>query len=159
MEFEVKLTRTKYAKLLVVTLFRQRTVFIVAGLFILILIVSLVSKLPLYLSLVYLVGVTAAYGMSILNAVRTPRNRRYFVPKIFDFSSKGVTITTANVPQQMKWSDFTDIKKVSEFYILFVTKHTFIVIPQRSVPNTEITAFESLLYKNITRQRNKALRK
>lgn len=158
MEFEATLTRTSYAKLLIALLAKQRTMLFVGLLFVAILVFSVILKLPAYLSIVYIAGVIGAYGISILNAVRSPRNRRYFVPRKYEFSGKGITITTANIPQDMKWSSFTDVNKFADFYILFVTKHTFIAIPRRSIPFDEVSVFEAMLYKNIVRAKEKRKR-
>lgn len=149
MEIDVQLTRLQYARMLTAMLFRRNSLLFILVLFVAILALTVAMDMGVYLAFLYLGAVMAAYSFSILNATLRKKNRNYFIAKKYTFSNKGVLTVSANGEHHLKWDAFIDWKRIGEFYIIYVTKHTFIVIPQSVIPAGEIPNFQRLLVKHI----------
>ena len=149
MEIDVQLTRLQYTKMLTAMLFRRSSLLFILVLFFAILALTFSMGIGIYLAFLYLGAVMAAYAFSILNATFRQKNRNYFIPKKYTFSNKGVLTVSANGEHHLKWDAFIDWKRIGDFYIIYVTKHTFIVIPQSAISAGEIPDFQRLLLKQI----------
>lgn len=149
MEIEIQLSRLQYARLLTAMLFRRSSLLYILVLFFAIVALAISMDIGMYLPFLYLGAVMVAYAFSIINATFRQKNRNYFIPKKYTFSNKGVLTVSANGEHHLKWDTFIDWKRIGEFYIIYVTKHTFIVIPQSAIPAGELPDFQHLLLKQI----------
>lgn len=157
MEIEATLTRKKYAKLMVVLMSRRFSMITAVGIFFILLIFSVFFSAGLFLDLavVYVVVLVLLYGSAVIYATHKSANRHYFLTKQYQLNNKGVFVKTPVGNQQLKWEEFANWKKLSEFFILYITKHSFIVIPQSAIPSKNLREFISLLRSNIRPRRFK----
>lgn len=155
MEIQATLTRKKYAKLLLILLSRRSSTVMVGATFIVLLLFSLYMRAFLYLTVIYLLGLILIYGSVIFYKTRKSDNKYYFLTKEYHFNNQGVFVKTPVGNQQLKWEAFTNWRRISDFFILYITNHTYIVIPQSDIPSQKIREFVLLLRNNIKYKRYK----
>lgn len=153
MEIQATLTRTKYAKLLVILMSRRFSMIMAGAIFFILLVFSAFFNTGLYLAAIYLLVLVLLYGSAIFYATRKSSNKHYFMTKQYQFNNKGVFVKTPVGDQQLNWEEFINWKKLSEFFVLYVSNHTFIVIPQSSIPSKNTGEFVMLLRNKIKYKR------
>jgi hypothetical protein len=149
MEIESTLTRWKYARLLVFMMARRLTMIMAAGIFVALLVLSVFYPWSFYLALIYLAVVVILYGGAIFYTTRKRINRYYFLPKQYRFNGQGVSVKTPVGDQQLKWEKFIRWQKLSDIFVLYLSEHSFVAIPQSDVPQEKLQEFITLISRNI----------
>jgi hypothetical protein len=123
-----------------------------AGIFVVLVIFSFFYPPGLYLALGYLVIILFLYGGAIFYTTHKRVNRHYFMPKEYHFNNQGVFVKTPVGDQQLKWEQFTRWKKLSDFFVMYLSAHSFIAIPQSDIPPDQLQDFVSILVKHIRKK-------
>ena len=154
MEIESTLTRWSYARLLVFMMSRRLTMIMAVGIFVALLLLSLFYPWSFYLALIYLVVIVILYGGAIFYNTRKRTNRYYFLTKQYRFNGQGVSVKTPVGDQQLKWEQFISWQKLSDIFVFYLSKHSFVAIPQSDIPQENLQEFVTLISRNIkTRKR------
>jgi predicted membrane protein len=103
--------------------------------------------LAIYASLIVLI-----YGGAILFSVVAKKNRRAFIPVKYTFDRSEVVKETASSSQTLKWNVFHHWRKIGPYYLIYMTKRSFFVIPKVRIPEEQMNRFESLLSQGIPRK-------
>lgn len=103
----------------------------------------------LVLAFIYLIFLIFVISLSILRAGLSSQNRNFFLPIKYVFTDEIVTITSPISTETIKWQAFIKWKRVSKYYLLYVSKNSFLCIAQPSIQKQDVPVFESLLANNI----------
>jgi hypothetical protein len=106
------------------------------------------SVLMIYASLM-----VAIYCGAVLFSVLAKKNRRAYLPVKYTFDSSGVVKTTATTRQTVNWSAVLKWRKMGAYYLIYMTKRSFFVIPKARIPEERIGDFEILLSQKIAVKR------
>ncbi len=106
---------------------------------------------------ILLAGAWIPFGLylllGIVNAILDSYNKEnpYALPTRYEFTKKGVTISTEQDKDQLKWQDFSEWKVISKCYVLTITGGSIMAIPQKALTVVQRPQFEILLNKYIVK--------
>lgn len=92
-----------------------------------------------------LLGVVSAYRASRV------KDAPYFLPTKYEFTERGVSISTPQGQSQLTWDQIESWKQLVNCYVLVLTGGAILAIPRESIPPHRAERFEQLLRKHITR--------
>ena len=139
-------------KLNILLLFRQWSFYFIVGMFLVCLIAGITTELSLIIAFIYLFLIVLVYSVSILYMGLSSKNRNFFLPAQYVFNDEGVSIKTTISDETSKWDIFIEWKKISGYYLIYVSSRNFLCIPKLVIPDQEIPAFESLLNGKINKR-------
>jgi hypothetical protein len=151
---ESTLTRPMYARILFLLGIRSWGFVLLAAVFLYLVWWSInignYTLLAIYAGLLVLIYIGA-----VLVSVLTPRNRRAYFPVKYTFGDSGITKETASVTQSFKWNTVVRWRRIGSYYLIYMTRRSFFVIPKAKIPAGKTGNFENLLGKYIVRRRAK----
>jgi len=107
------------------------------------------SLLVIYVSLLVLI-----YGGAVLVSVLAKKNRRAYSPVRYTFDDSQVVKEAATSRQTLGWDAFVKWRKIGAYYLIYMSKRSFFVIPRAMIPEGRSAAFESLLSQKIKAKRS-----
>ena len=89
--------------------------------------------------------------LGILSAFRdgADKNQPYFLPTRYEFSKRGIEISTSQGQSQLTWEHFARWKIMAQCYVLFLTGGPILAIPRSALSTTQAPKLESLLRNHI----------
>jgi hypothetical protein len=67
------------------------------------------------------------------------------------FTDEIVTITSPISTETMKWEAFIKWKRISKYYLLYLSNHNFLNVNKSSISEQDIPKFESMLSSKINK--------
>ena len=108
---------------------------------------------------IYVALLVAIYGGAVLVSVLAKKNRRAYFPVKYTFDHSGVVKESGASRQKIDWVAFVRWRKIGAFYLIYQNKRSFFVVPKARIPANDVTAFETLLSRNIVRRRSGLIRR
>jgi hypothetical protein len=105
------------------------------------------------LFVIFVCALVAIYGGAVLVSVLAKKNRPAYVPVKYSFSQAGIVKQTATAKQTVGWNALVRWRKIGTYYLVYMSKRSFFVIPQALIPKGRAAAFESLLSQKVVRKR------
>jgi hypothetical protein len=152
---ESTLTRPMYAWILLLLGIRSWIFVILSVVFIYLLWMSITSGSYHSLLVIYAALMVAIYAGAILFSVMSRKTRKAYIPVKYTFNESVVVKQTAATSQVLKWSMFVRWRKVGAYYLIYMTKRSFFVIPKAKIPEGKESAFENLLSRSIIKKRSR----
>jgi hypothetical protein len=148
---ESALTRKMYAWILLLLGIRSWVFVLLTAVFLYLVWMSInsgnFSLLIIYASLMVLIYVGA-----VLFSVMSRKNRRAYSPVKYIFDESKVVKETATSSQTIKWNSFVRWRAIGVYYLIYMTKRSFFVIPKAKIPEGKIEIFENLLRRGIVKK-------
>jgi hypothetical protein len=148
---ESALTRKMYAWILFLLGIRSWVFVLLAAVLVYVVWMSInsgnYSLLAIYASLLVVV-----YAGAILFSVLSRKTRSAYVGVKYTFSEYGVLKETAATSQTLKWNAFVRWRKIGAYYLIYMTKRSFFVIPKVKIPEGKNDTFENLLRRGIVKR-------
>jgi hypothetical protein len=148
---ESTLTRGMYTRILLLLGVRSWGFVLLAAVFVYLLWMSTTSgnysQLVIYATLLVLVYVGA-----VLVSVMAKKNRRAYSSVKYTFDKSRVLKETATSSQILRWDAFIRWRKIGAYYLIYMSKRSFFVIPKTRIPEGKVVAFENLLTQGILRK-------
>ncbi len=105
-------------------------------------------------TMLLLFAFTPVIMYSVFGFVMTYRDAKLhtvpFLPTRYEFSDKGVHVSTSEGASQLYWGDFKAWRDMADCYVLVLNAGAILAIPQRSVPPRKRAELEGLLHNRIT---------
>ena len=79
----------------------------------------------------------------------TDKTSPLFLPTRYEFTDKGVAVSSQQGNSQLKWSHFAAWKVIAGCYVLVLAAGPIVAIPKSAVPVTQMSRFEGLLKKHV----------
>jgi len=151
---ESALTRQMYARILILLGIRSWVFILLAAVLVYLIWLSInsgsYSLLVIYASLMVVI-----YLGAILFSVLSRKSQRAYAPVKYKFNESGVVKETAASSQTLKWNAFVRWRKIGAYYLIYMSKRSFFVIPKAKIPGGKITAFENLLSRGIVKKQTR----
>jgi YcxB-like protein len=149
---ESALTRPMYARILLLLAIRSWGFVLLAGVAIF-LAWTAVTRGEYTLFVIYVCALIAIYGGAVLVSVLAKKNRPAYTPVKYTFTEAGIVKQTAKAKQTVNWTAIVRWRKVGAYYLIYMSRRSFFVIPESLVPQGRAAAFRSLLSQKIMRKR------
>jgi hypothetical protein len=105
------------------------------------------------LVIIYASLMVAVYCGAVLVSVLTRKNRRAYMPVRYTFDASGVVKTTTTTRQPLTWGAFLRWRKIGGYYLIYMSKRSFFVIPKARIQESRVEEFEVLLSQKIAGRR------
>jgi hypothetical protein len=148
---ESTLTRPMYALILLLLGIRSWGFVLLIGVLVYLIWMS-VNGGTYTILVIYIALIVAIYGGAILYSVIAKKNRRAFMPVKYTFDRSGVVKETASSSQTLKWNAFVKWRKIGAYYLIYMSKRSFFVIPKAKIPVGKINNFENVLSQGIVKK-------
>ena len=154
---ESALTRPMYARILLLLGIRSWGFALLAGVAIF-LGWTAITRGEYSLFVIYVCALVGIYGGAVLVSVLAKKNRTAYAPVKYTFSEAGVVKQTATANQTVGWNALVRWRKIGAYYLIYMSRRSFFVIPQAFIPQGRAAALESLLSQKIVRKRYRVAR-
>ncbi len=153
---ESTLTRQMYARILLFLGIRSWGFVLLAAILVYLVWMSITGRnyslLAIYASLLVLV-----YGGTVLVSVMAKKNRRAYSPVKYTFDESKVVKETAATNQTLKWDAFVRWRKLGAFYLIYMSRRSFFVIPKANIPEGKVAIFENMIRQGIVKRSSRML--
>ncbi len=149
MEVESQLSKTTYVKLVLLVYSRKWYFYLILSCLIIILILQLAfqkSLLPFWGLLIFIILVIS---ISILSVALPSKNKNMYLPVKYVFNDDKVNVVSSISTGEVKWDAFVKWQEIANYYLLYVSNQQFICIPKSSIPEQDVTKFETMLSNKI----------
>jgi len=136
-------------KLNVLLLLRRWQFYVVLLVCLFCLVLVLTSNTGVTPALTFFILAVVYFLFYILRNSLAPKNKNLFLPATYVFNNKEVVITTPVSHRTIRWNVFLKWKQISGFYLIWVSRSGYLIIPKASIAPELVPALESLLQKKI----------
>lgn len=109
------------------------------------------------LFVIYVGALVAIYGGAVLASVFSKGSRGAYIPVKYTFDESRVVKETAAKSQTLGWNAFVRWRKIGAYYLIYMSRRSFFVIPKAKVPQARVAAFEGLLQRKIIVRRRRII--
>ena len=148
-ELEHTLTRVMYIKLNLFITLRKWYVYLITGVAVFLLIISLINDYNPLLPALIIVFCLLYSPIYALYLAFNSKNNFFFLPASFVFTEENISVKTPLIQSIIKWDIFHKWNTVNGYYILNISTQFFTAIPKSTIPVQDILSFESLLRSKI----------
>ena len=149
---ESKLTRPMYAGILLLLGIRSWG-FALLFAVLLFLIYESVTNGTYTVLIIYSSLLVVIYLGAVLASVFSRNTQRAYAPVKYTFDSSKVVKETAATSQTLDWKSFYRWRSLGPYYLIYMSRRSFFVIPRERIPEGKADAFEALLATRIVRKR------
>jgi hypothetical protein len=148
MVIEYQLTRPAYVKIILLMVIRNWSFYVFPALLIAAIVVGAILHTYVY-AIIMAAAFIFIYGISIINAVFSQKNRNFFRPVKYTFGDGDIRVESAITKNTMNWSTFVKWRQLGDYYLIYPSNNNFLCIPRSAIPEGNVTGFEALLTSKI----------
>jgi hypothetical protein len=148
------MSRPDYVRLNLALLLRTRGVYLNLLIFLVLVGISVFPgqlALPggIYFAFLFLVAMVIIYAYVVITLTRRMERRSFFTPRSYTLGEGGLNLKTATADVSLKWTEIQRWRLVTGYYLLYLSRTSFLPLRRADIPPGELAAFEQLLRRRV----------